>query len=382
MSSKPSGGSRVYLEVVVGGKYRVGKKIGSGGFGDIYLGVNIVSGEEVAIKLEPVTAKAPQLQYETEVYQALAGGLGVPFVRWYGTQSNYNAMVMDLLGPSLEDLFNYCNRKFSLKTVLLLADQLISRIEFIHSRNFIHRDIKPDNFLMGIGKRGNLVNVIDLGLAKVHHNANEMHIPYKENKGLSGTIPYTSVNTHLGVMQSRRDDLESLGYVLMYFLRGSLPWHGLKGPTKKQKYDRVKEKSESPKFYDRGIVTVPDRTPEMTTPSEALTRAFPNEFATYLNYCRSLRFDDKPDYPYLRKLFRQLFIREGFEYDYVFDWSVRPPSSDDPSMETRPPLRQMQAIRQVVRQVMKDDAAANLAHESYEGQKPSPILNKTKEPEQ
>ena len=113
MSSKPSGGSRVYLEVVVGGKYRVGKKIGSGGFGeltmpvqpksdsrypgDIYLGVNIVSGEEVAIKLEPVTAKAPQLQYETEVYQALAGGLGVPFVRWYGTQSNYNAMVMDLL---------------------------------------------------------------------------------------------------------------------------------------------------------------------------------------------------------------------------------------------------------------------------------------------
>ena len=120
----------------------------------------------------------------------------------------------------------------------------------------------------------------------------------------------------------------------------------------------------------------------MTTPSEALTRAFPNEFATYLNYCRSLRFDDKPDYPYLRKLFRQLFIREGFEYDYVFDWSVRPPSSDDPSMETRPPLRQMQAIRQVVRQVMKDDAAANLAHESYEGQKPSPILNKTKEPEQ
>ena len=295
--------------------------------GDIYLGVNIISGEEVAIKLESIKAKHPQLEYEAKVYKTLAGGVGVPFVRWFGVECEYNAMVIDLLGPSLEDLFNFCNRKFSLKTVLLLADQLvscfeaaspdalpltpvpfcpqISRIEYIHSRNFIHRDIKPDNFLMGIGKRGNQVNVIDFGLAKKYRDPKtHLHIPYRENKNLTGTARYTSINTHLGVEQSRRDDMESLGYVLMYFLRGALPWQGLKAATKKQKYDRIMEK-------------------KMTTPTEFLCRGFPNEFAIYLNYCRSLRFDDKPDYSYLRKLFRDLFVREGLQYDYVFDWSLQ-----------------------------------------------------------
>jgi casein kinase I family protein HRR25 len=180
----------------------------------------------------------------------------------------------------------------------------MSRIEYIHAKSFIHRDIKPDNFLMGIGKRGNQVNVIDFGLAKKYRDPkSHMHIPYRENKNLTGTARYASINTHLGVEQSRRDDLESLGYVLMYFCRGSLPWQGLKAATKKQKYDRIMEK-------------------KMTTSTEFLTRGFPNEFAIYLNYTRSLRFDDKPDYSYLRKLFRDLFVREGFQYDYVFDWTI------------------------------------------------------------
>ncbi|THV87881.1 kinase-like protein [Aureobasidium pullulans] len=288
----------------VGNKYRIGRKIGSGSFGDIYLGTNIISGEEIAIKLESVKAKHPQLEYEARVYKSLAGGVGIPFVRWFGTECDYNAMVLDLLGPSLEDLFNFCNRKFSLKTVLLLADQLISRIEYIHAKSFIHRDIKPDNFLMGIGKRGNQVNVIDFGLAKKYRDPKtHFHIPYRENKNLTGTARYASINTHLGVEQSRRDDMESLGYVMLYFCRGSLPWQGLKAATKKQKYDRIMEK-------------------KMTTPTEVLCRGFPNEFAIYLNYTRSLRFDDKPDYSYLRKIFRDLFVREGFQYDYVFDWTV------------------------------------------------------------
>ncbi|OLL24435.1 Casein kinase I hhp1 [Neolecta irregularis DAH-3] len=292
------------MDLRVGNKYRIGRKIGSGSFGDIYLGTNIISGEEIAIKLESVKAKHPQLEYEARVYRALAGGVGIPFVRWFGTECDYNALVIDLLGPSLEDLFNFCNRKFSLKTVLLLADQLISRIEYIHAKSFIHRDIKPDNFLMGIGKRGNQVNVIDFGLAKKYRDPKtHLHILYRENKNLTGTARYASINTHLGVEQSRRDDLESLGYVMMYFCRGSLPWQGLKAATKKQKYDRIMEK-------------------KMTTPTESLCRGFPNEFSIYLNYTRSLRFDDKPDYSYLRKLFRDLFVREGFQYDYVFDWTI------------------------------------------------------------
>jgi len=213
-------------------------------------------------------------------------------------------MVLDLLGPSLEDLFNFCNRKLSLKTVLLLADQCISRIEYVHAKSFIHRDIKPENFLMGIGKRGNQVNVIDFGLAKKYRDPKtHSHIPYRENKNLTGTARYASINTHLGVEQSRRDDMESLGYLMLYFCRGSLPWQGLKAATKKQKYDRIMEK-------------------KMTTPTEVLCRGFPNEFAIYLNYTRSLRFDDKPDYSYLRKIFRDLFVRESFQYDYVFDWTV------------------------------------------------------------
>ncbi|KAJ2626612.1 serine/threonine protein kinase, partial [Coemansia sp. RSA 1694] len=157
---------------------------------------------------------------------------------------------------------------------------------------------------MGIGRRTNLVHVIDFGLAKKYRDPRtHMHIPYRENKNLTGTARYASINTHLGIEQARRDDLESLGYVLMYFLRGSLPWQGLKAGTKKQKYDRIMEK-------------------KMSTSTEELCRGFPTEFAVYINYARSLRFDDKPDYTYLKRLFRDLFVRSDYKYDYMFDWTT------------------------------------------------------------
>lgn len=169
----------------------------------------------------------------------------------------------------------------------------ISRVEYVHNRSFIHRDIKPDNFLMGLGKRANQVNIIDFGLAKKYRDPKtHIHIPYRENKNLTGTARYASINTHLGIEQSRRDDMESLGYVMMYFMRGSLPWQGLKAATKRQKYEKISEK-------------------KMSTPIEVLCKGYPMEFVTYFQYCRSLRFDDKPDYSYLRKMFRDLFAREG-----------------------------------------------------------------------
>ncbi|GAB4843114.1 Casein kinase 1-like protein 10 [Ancistrocladus abbreviatus] len=281
------------MEHVIGGKFKLGRKIGSGSFGELYLGVNVQNGEEVAIKLESVKTKHPQLHYESKLYMLLQGGTGIPHLKWFGVEGDYNIMVIDLLGPSLEDLFNYCNRKFSLKTVLMLADQMINRVEYMHSRGFLHRDIKPDNFLMGLGRKANQVYVIDFGLAKKYRDLQtHKHIPYRENKNLTGTARYASVNTHLGIEQSRRDDLESLGYVLMYFLRGSLPWQGLKAGTKKQKYDKISEK-------------------KMLTPIEVLCKNYPSEFTSYFHYCRSLRFDDKPDYSYLKRLFRDLFIREA-----------------------------------------------------------------------
>ncbi|KAF6986865.1 hypothetical protein CFC21_004572 [Triticum aestivum] len=197
--------------------------------------------------------------------------------------------------------------KLSLKTVLMLADQMIDRIECLHTNSFMHKDIKPQNFLMGRGKSANLVHLIDFGIARKYMETSKYgkkHIPYRENMmGLQGTPRYASINNHLGIEQSRRDDLESVGYMLLYFLRGSLPWQDADAGNHRETHDMIK---------DMKIATSP----------EELCRRHPAEFASYLIYCRSLGFEDEPDYAYLRKLFKDLFVQQGFEYDYVYDWMV------------------------------------------------------------
>ena len=230
-------------------------------------------------------------------YQRLSGVAGIPSVQWFGLEGDYNCMVMELLGQSLEDLFTQCSRKFSLKTVLMLADQMLQRIEYLHTNNFLHRDIKPDNFLIGLGKKKNIVHMIDFGLSKRFKEPKTgLHIPYKDGKSLTGTARYASVNTHVGVEQSRRDDLESIGYLLVYFLRGALPWQGLNAKTKDQKYDKIKQK-------------------KISTTVEILTQGLPEQFTAYLNYCRTLKFDEKPDYAYLKRIFKELMHKNGFDND-------------------------------------------------------------------
>jgi len=292
-------------ENIIGGKYQMGINFGRGAFGEIYMATNTQNNEVLALKTEDSKSKHAQLLFEAKVLKALQGGVGVPTLHWFGTEYSFNIMVMTLLGPSLEDLFNLCSRKFSLKTVLMLADQMIARVEYVHSKNYIHRDIKPDNFLIGLGKRSNIVYIVDFGLAKKYRDGKtHQHIPYRENKNLTGTARYASINAHLGIEQSRRDDLEAIGYVLIYLVKGYLPWQGIKANNKQEKYHKIMEK-------------------KMTTPVEILCKGLPIEFSTYLNYCRTLKFEDKPDYSYLRKMFKELFIREGCELDYMYDWTLQ-----------------------------------------------------------
>lgn len=296
------------LNLQLGGRFRMGHKIGGGSFGEIFHGVNIVTGEQVAVKVESAKARFLQLEYEYRLYNILHSqgyALGIPRVHYFCKEGEHNALVLDLLGPSLEELFTYCNRKFSLKTVLLLAEQLLSRLEYLHSNSFIFRDIKPDNFLIGLGNDANVVHMIDFGLAKQYRNPRTLkHIPFCKNKNVTGTARYVSLNTHLGIEQSRRDDLESLGFVLMYFNRGSLPWQGVKANTKKEKYDKICEI-------------------KMATSIKALCKKFPAEFTAYLEYCRNLPFDADPNYEYLRGLFRSLYEKSFANEEPEFDWTVQ-----------------------------------------------------------
>ena len=284
--------------------YRLVQKIGSGSFGDVYKAYNSRNGEEVAVKLESATTERPLLASENTLYNELSGSTGIPRVRWFGQESRYYVLVMDLLGSSLEDLFNYCGRKFSLKTVLMLANQLLNRIELLHNHGIIHRDIKPENVLMGLGGQSHVAYMIDFGLSKRYRDVTDgTHIPYRSDlKGLTGTPRYASINAQMGIEQSRRDDLETLGYILLYFLRGSLPWQSLKAATKQRKLQKICVKKRS-------------------IPVEVLCKGFPEEFATYLYYCKRLDFTQEPDYDGLKDMFAKLYSSNDFENDNNFDWT-------------------------------------------------------------
>jgi serine/threonine protein kinase len=214
---------------------------------------------EVAIKKEvKKPGKVPQLRTEAKIYQSLlsiqpqdiSGNKalsqediqGVPKFYGMGELIDYYYLIIEFLGPNLVELLNYCKtKKFTISTVCLIAMQIINRIENIHKHNFIHRDIKPENFLIGSQDKSNVIYLIDFGLSKRYKNPkNHQHIPYREGRALTGTARYVSISTHLGIEQSRRDDLESIGYVFVFFLKGNLPWQGLKNGG--DKYQRIMER--------------------------------------------------------------------------------------------------------------------------------------------
>jgi serine/threonine protein kinase len=301
MDSNNSNYVRRTVEIRVGGRFRLGKKIGAGAFGEIYEGSDIFGGGEVAIKLEHCTIKYPQLLFEAKLLKTLPGQ-GLPQMFWFGVAGEYNTMVMELLGQNLEDLFNFCTRNFTLKTILLIACEMLERIKHVHENHYVHRDIKPENFLVGKGNSEQSIYIIDFGLAKRYRDEQtRIHISYKDNKNLTGTARYASRNAHRGVEQSRRDDLESIGYVLVYFFKGSLPWQGLKCRDKQEKYIKIKEMKEN------------------LTPMK-LCQGLPDEFSKYLEYCQNLKFDEEPNYRMLINQFRELYKSKDYENDYLYDW--------------------------------------------------------------
>ncbi|KAL3229227.1 Uncharacterized protein RNJ44_02314 [Nakaseomyces bracarensis] len=289
---------------IVGLHYKIGKKIGEGSFGVLFEGTNMINGMPVAIKFEPRKTEAPQLKDEYRTYKIMTGTPNVPQAYYFGQEGLHNILVIDLLGPSLEDLFDWCGRKFSVKTVVQVAVQMVTLIEDLHAHDLIYRDIKPDNFL--IGRPGqpdeNKIHLIDFGMAKQYRDPKtKQHIPYRERKSLSGTARYMSINTHLGREQSRRDDMEALGHVFFYFLRGQLPWQGLKAPNNKQKYEKIGEKKRTTNVYD-------------------LASGLPVQFGRYLEIVRNLSFEETPDYQGYRKLLLSALDDINETADGQYDW--------------------------------------------------------------
>ena len=296
------GGNVETANIILAGKYQLKEVVGQGSFGQIFKA--IVKGSEavVAIKVEKKTNHSfMTLTRESKTLSELNGCVGFPNLYAYGKEDKYNFMVISLLGLNLEKLLKISGRLFSMKTVLMLADQMLTRIETLHGKNYIHRDIKPENFVMGSGSTSKNLFLIDFGLARRYQNNDGVHIEYKESKGLIGTARYASINAHMGTEQSRRDDLEAIGYTLVYFAKGKLPWQNITASNKHEKYLKIANL-------------------KMKTPPEELCKGLPKAFESYMNYVKELGFTEEPNYKYLKKLFRKLFLESGCDFDYAYDW--------------------------------------------------------------
>ena len=281
-------------------KYTLVEKLGAGSFGSIYSAKE--NNNWYAIKFENKNKGQNLLENEAYIMSYL-NCPRIPAVKSFGYSGDYNVLIMELMGKSLEDLFEKIpKKKMSIRCVCNLGIQMIEIMEFIHNKHIIHRDIKPDNFVMGKGTKSKFLYLLDFGLSKKYRSSTTLkHYPLIKRKKLTGTARYASINALNGITQSRRDDLEAIGYVLMYFLIGRLPWQGLINKNKDERYLRIMEVKRD-------------------TTSEELCKGFPPEFEKYVSYTRNLEYEEDPNYSYLKNLFIKVLNDDVFNFDYYYDW--------------------------------------------------------------
>lgn len=271
--------------IIIGKKYKIIEELGEGSFGKIFKALNIFSNEYVAIKIEKKINKSV-LKLETNIYMKLKNMKGIPQLRYFGVEESFNYMVIDLLDESVEDIVKK-NGKLNLDLVLTFAIETIGILEILHNKFIIHRDIKPDNLMVGFKHNRKKIHLIDFGLSRYYINEKGLHKEIIYNKKLIGTAKYASLNVLNGIEASRRDDLLSLGYVLIYCLKGSLPWDNIEEDIKEIKYEKIKELK---KIH-----------------INELCNELPYEFLSYMDYCSKLNYDESPNYNYIKGIFTNLY---------------------------------------------------------------------------
>ena len=281
----------------------VNRQLGKGGFGQIYLGRNIKENTPIAIKVEDSSNRS-HLHLEYEILKDIQGGIGIPRIFKYRQGQKHNYLIMELLGKSIEKLFSDNEKCFTYKTIFQIGYQMIERIQYVHYKGYIHRDIKPGNFVIGRGEKNKIIYIIDFGLSKKYIDLEtNKHIPYKEGKGLTGTARYVSLFTHYGIEQARRDDIESIAYNLIYFAKGKLPWQGVKTKNKKEKHKKIMES-------------------KLANTPGILCMGLPDEFEKLLKYSRKLEFEEEPDYKGIKTMFKNYIINHGDTMNMEFEWNL------------------------------------------------------------
>jgi len=288
-------------KIIYNDTYLAKGKISSGNFGVVYFGVDLKSNESIAIKVEKTEGNdLKSVLKEASILSLLHNLKGVPKLFWAGTENKIDVMVISLLGSDLMS-FSKIYKKFSLKTVVTLADQLLNILETIHNKGVVHQDLKPGNILMGKGDKHNQCFIVDFGLSKVYRDSNGTHIPYRDNKSFVGTTTYASISAHNGIEISRKDDLESLIYVLVFLYKGNLPWKSL----------NVSESEKNKKVGEM----------KMKLSSEEICKDMPEEFVLFLNYVKNLSFTQNPDYSFLKGLISKVALANNFQMDNnIWNW--------------------------------------------------------------